>query len=184
MEVILLEGYERFFNELCERYYEKILKYVYFNIKDESSARDITQNVFLVVYEKIEYVFKHPNIGGFIFQTAKNLTRRHKREIYNKLTKEINSDDVGNISGGTWEISDMIDREINEFDYVSDILDMLSGDKRNLYNLYYIKMKPMEEIARELGIEYSAVRMRYVRLRKEIKGLIKELAEKDRKSVV
>ena len=39
-------------------------------------------------------------------------------------------------------------------------------------------MKPMEEIARELGIEYSAVRMRYVRLRKEIKGLIKELAEK------
>ena len=162
-----MEGYERFFNELCERYYEKILKYVYFNIKDESSARDITQNVFLVVYEKIEYVFKHPNIGGFIFQTAKNLTRRHKREIYNKLTKEINSDDVGNISGGTWEISDMIDREINEFDYVSDILDMLSGDKRNL-----------EEIARELGIEYSAVRMRYVRLRKEIKGLIKELAEK------
>ncbi len=174
-----MDDYEEFFNELCKRYYEKILKYVYFNIKDESSARDITQNVFLVVYEKIEYVFKHPNIGGFIFQTAKNLTRRHKREIYNKLTNEINDEDIGNISKGTWEISDMLDKEINEFDYVSDVLDMLSDDKRNLYNLYYIEMKPMEEIAGELGIEYSAVRMRYVRLRKEIRGLVKKIAEKN-----
>ena len=176
--MISLDDYEKFFNELCAEYYEKILKYVYFNIKDETYSRDITQNVFLIVYEKIEYVFKHPNIGGFIFQTAKNLVRQHKREIYNKLMMEINDEDIINVSYSTFEISDFLDKEINEFDYISDVLNMLTDEKRNLYNLYYIKRKPMEEIAYELGIGYSAVRMGYVRLRKEIRDLVKELAEK------
>lgn len=35
----------------------------------------------------------------------------------------------------------------------------------------------MKEIAQKLGIEYTALRMKYVRLRKEIKELVKELAE-------
>jgi len=177
--VSLLNDYEKFFNELCARYYEKILKYIYFNIKDESSARDITQSVFLIVYEKIEYVFEHPNIGGFIFQTAKNLTRKHKREIYNKLTLEFNDENIIDVCCNTCEISDILDKEINEFDYISDVLNMLTAEKRNLYNLYYIKKKPMEEIAIELGVGYATVRMRYVRLRKEIKCLVRELAEKN-----
>ena len=175
----MLDDYEKFFNELCKLYYEKVLKYAYFSVRDDSSARDITQSVFLIVYEKIEYVFKHPNAGGFIFQTAKNLVKQHKREIYNKLTTEINSEDIINISRSVGDISDIIDKEINEFDYISDVLDMLTDEKRKLYNLYYIKRKPMKEIAYEYGMEYSAIRMRYARLRKEIKALVKEIAEKN-----
>ncbi len=168
-----------FFDDLCSEYYEKILKYTYFNIKDEASARDITQEVFLIVYEKIEYVFNHPNAGGFIFQTAKNLTRKHKREVYLKLMKEINDDNIINFTSGSYDISELIDKEIDEFDYISDVMNMLSEDKRKLYNLYYIKKIPMEEIAVRLGIEYSAVRMRYVRLRKEIKEIVRELAKEN-----
>ena len=56
---------------------------------------------------------------------------------------------------------------------------MLTEDKKKLYIMYYIKNKTMEEIAKELGISYSAVRMRYVRLRKEIKALVQEFAEEN-----
>jgi len=177
--IFLEDDFDLFFDKLCSEYYEKILKYVYFNIKDEVSAHDITQEVFLIVYEKIEYVFNHPNVGGFIFQTAKNLTKKHKREVYLKMIKEINDENIINFTNGAYEISDIIDKEINEFDYVCDVINMLSDEKRKLYNLYYIKKIPMEEIAVRLGIEYSAVRMRYVRLRKEIKELIRELAKEN-----
>ena len=152
------KNFDLFFDELCRKYYEKVLKYIYFSIKDETSARDITQEVFLIVYEKSSCILSHPNIGGFIFQTAKNLVKKHKRELYNKLITEINNDNISYIADNTYDILDTIDKKINEFDFISDI---------------------MEEIAKELGISYSAVRMRYVRLRKEIKALVQEFAEEN-----
>ncbi len=177
--ILLKKNFDLFFDELCRKYYEKVLKYIYFSIKDETSARDITQEVFLIVYEKSSCILSHPNIGGFIFQTAKNLVKKHKRELYNKLITEINNDNISYIADNTYDILDTIDKKINEFDFISDIIDMLTEDKKKLYIMYYIKNKTMEEIAKELGISYSAVRMRYVRLRKEIKALVQEFAEEN-----
>lgn len=66
-----------FFNNLCESYYEKILRYLYGVLGNESAVRDCTQEVFLTACQKCDILIKHPNPGGFLFQTAKILAKKN-----------------------------------------------------------------------------------------------------------
>ncbi|MDO5388264.1 MAG: hypothetical protein Q4F63_03435, partial [Clostridia bacterium] len=70
-----------------------------------------------------------------------------------------------------------INSEINEYEYLTEILSSLSDDKKDLYKWYYVDNIPMKEIAEREGIEYTALRMKYVRLRKEIKEKVREISE-------
>ena len=166
---------DRYFERLCSKYYKNVFRYILFCIKDEDAAADIVQETFVTVYKKLDE--KHPNPGGFIFQTAKNIIKEYKRKLYKRIMYEISEDERYNIPDTANTIEKAIDGAINEYEYVTDILSQLSEEKYRLYKLYYIDRLPMDKIARDLGIEYTALRMRYVRLRKEIRSLVKKLAE-------
>ncbi|WP_186279120.1 RNA polymerase sigma factor [Dorea formicigenerans] len=47
-------GQTKLFEELVRKYYEKIYRYCYYHISNEHSALDITQEVFMKIYENIE----------------------------------------------------------------------------------------------------------------------------------
>ncbi len=164
---------DKYFEDLCGQYYKKVFKYILFCVKNEDAAADIVQETFVTVYKKLDE--KHPNPGGFIFQTAKNIIKEYKRKLYIKIMREINED--YEMSDESDTIEKTLDSNINEYEYITDILSQLSSEKYMLYKLYYIDKTPMEKIASDMGIEYTALRMRYVRLRKEIKELVRRLAE-------
>ena len=54
---------ERLFDQLCETWYEKVLHYLYFSLRDEQSARDAVQEVFLIAWKKRLELLSHPNPG-------------------------------------------------------------------------------------------------------------------------
>lgn len=78
---------ERFFDGLCEDYYEKVLRYLYAALADEQAARDTVQEVFLVAWQKREALLTHPNPGGFLFLTAKNLAQKARREAFARMAR-------------------------------------------------------------------------------------------------
>lgn len=164
----MLNEYEIFFDELCNNYYKKILKYLMFNLNDESCAMDAVQSLK-----------SHPNPAGFLFQTAKNIMKKKKREIYQKVLNEVykNDNSIIDIADNNSNIINILDKGINEDDFLIDVFSQLSKEKKELYSLYYIQNNSMENIALKLGIEYSALRMRYVRLRKEIKEIVNKISE-------
>ncbi len=166
-----------FFEHLCEEYYEKVLKYLYHALNSENAARDCTQEVFLTVWRKCAILRQHPNPGGFLFQTAKTLARKVRRESYARLLADVALDELENEPADEKSsIDSALDREINEWSYVEPILDELSDEKIHLYRMYYSDGKSMAEIAKELGLEEPALRMRYVRLRREIRGIVSRVA--------
>ena len=168
-----------FFEQLCTDYYEKALGYLYAVLEDESAARDCTQEVFLTALQKISLLHQHPNPGGFLFQTAKTLAKKSKRESFVRLLREQAIEEheqfLGDIAA---TIEAKLDKEIDEHDYIETVLGSLSEEKRRLYTLYYISHKSMAEIAGILEVEETALRMRYVRLRREIKDIAGEIAKK------
>lgn len=173
-----MNKYDTFFNKICNEYYADIYKYLVFIIKDDEKAKDIVQDTFIVVYKNIEKVYTHENKGGYIFKTAQNLAKNYKKELYKKLLNEVSIDEkVTEIEDSRTTIENSLLANIDEYEYITEIIDLLDKDKQALYKMYYIEKKPMKEIAQKLGIEYTALRMKYVRLRKEIKELVKELAE-------
>ena len=169
---------EAFFVELCGSHYEKVLKYLFYALKSESAARDVTQEVFLAACQKRSLLRQHPNPGGFLFQTAKNLANKARAESYRQMLRDTMLDDLTyepRDPAGT--VEDALDKEIDEEDYIKAVLDTLTDEKRRLYALYYADKKSMAEIALLLGIEETALRMRYVRLRREIRASISKIAE-------
>lgn len=169
---------EDFFESICNKYYKDVYKYVVFVTGDKDVADDIVQDTFVVVYKNIEKVLKHNNTGGFIFKTAQNIIKNYKKELYKRILKEVSIDEgTININDKRSEVESYINSEINEYEYLTEILSSLSDDKKDLYKWYYVDNVPMKEIAEREGIEYTALRMKYVRLRKEIKEKVREISE-------
>lgn len=170
---------DKLFIELCEMYHEKILKYLYYTTGDIEEAKDLTQEVFTVVYKKIEILEKHNNQGGFIFQTAKNMAANFKRKKIKKLMKEapLEKDFCGCFADIYEEIYSMHDDAIEEDNYVGEVLNCISKDKQQLYKWHYIEGKTYKEIAKILCVSETSIRMRYVRLRREIETITSNLAK-------
>ncbi len=168
-----------FFEKLVEAYYGDIYKYAVFCLKDGDSAGDIAQDTFVLAYKNIDKLKAHENPGGFIFRTAQNLIKNHKKQLYKRIMREISLDgaqmDIGDDKNS---IESALDSNINEYEYITDILDELDDEKKRLYKMYYVDNIPMKEIADRLGVEYTSLRMKYVRLRRDIRVLVKEYAEK------
>ncbi len=170
--------WEKMFDGLCQAYYEKILGYCYAVLGDETAARDCTQEVFLVACQKSEQLAAHPNPGGFLFQTAKTLVKKTRRESFMRLMREQEVDEqiVGLVDAHA-DIANQLDKQIIAEDYVEAVLEQLPEDKLKLYTLYYMGKQTMAEIAQQLGMEEAALRMRYVRLRREMKAIVAKVCE-------
>lgn len=176
----MLAGKQAFFESLCEQYYEKTLRYLYAALGNETAARDTAQEVFLVACQKVSLLRQHPNPGGFLFQTAKNLAHKAQREGFRRMMADVSLEDsetdYPDAQGG---IIEHLDRQIDASSYVDDVLSQLPEDKRRLYEFYYLGRKTMSEIAADLGLQEAALRMRYVRLRKEIREIVSQVAEQN-----
>lgn len=170
--------YDTFFDDICRNYYNDIYKYLVFTLRDEDKAKDLVQDTFVVVYKNIEKVYNHENYGGYIFKTAQNLAKNYKKQLYKRLLNEVSMDEkIMEIEDYRSTIENSLNSEINEYEYITDIIDLLSEDKQKFYRMYYIEKKSMKEISEKEGIGYTALRMKYVRLRKEIKAIVKKLSE-------
>lgn len=169
-----------FFEALCAAHYENVLRYLFRVLGDEYAARDTTQEVFLTACGKRELLTEHPNPGGWLFQTAKNLSKKAKREAFRRMAEEALPEECkGEVMDRKSLIEETLDREIDETHYIEEVLNRLSPEKRKLYTLHYLRGQTMREIAGELEMDEPAVRMRFVRLRREIRELAAKVAEKN-----
>lgn len=171
---------QSFFEQLCVEYYEKILRYLYASLGDEVTAKDCVQDVFLTACQKSELLRQHPNPGGFLFQTAKTLAHKARRESFSRMLRETSDDvDAVDVADLKADIITMLDKQIDEQEYIETVLSQLTDEKRKIYSLYYLNKKSMSEIAALLGVEEAAVRMRYVRLRREIRAIAIEVMKQN-----
>ncbi len=174
-----MNKYDAFFTEICSKYYKDVFKYLVFTLKNEDRANDVLQDTFVTIYKNIKKVYVHPNQVGYVFKTAQNIAKNYKKELYKKLSREVNIDEgIIELRDYNSDIEKTMDSDINEYDYITDIIESLNDEEIKLYNMYYVENKPMKDIAIALNIEYTALRMKYVRLRRKIKERVKEVAEK------
>ena len=144
-------------------------------IHDKSVAEDIVQEVFLIAYEKRTVIFSYENKRAFLYKVSKNLTNEYIRKNQKCKIVELNENNIVDEE----DLCDLIchkeDEKIDEQKYIADVIDELPEDKKELYHLYYIDKVPMKNIAKELNLNEATLRMRFVRLRKDIKNKVKNI---------
>ena len=154
-----MNKYDKFFHNLCKENYKQIFKYILVMIHDKSVAEDIVQEVFLIAYEKRTVIFSYENKRAFLYKVSKNLTNEYIRKNQKCKIVELNENNIVDEE----DLCDLIchkeDEKIDEQKYIADVINELPEDKK----------------AKELNLNEATLRMRFVRLRKDIKNKVKNI---------
>jgi len=110
------------------------------------------------------------SVAQKVFLKRSNL-KRQRISAMEYLSENIPQDDTDLCETLLMEL----DRKIDETAYTGQVIGNLNTNQHNLYRQRYVEGKSIKEIASEEGVSETAMRMRLVRLRKEIQDIVKKL---------
>lgn len=153
---------EIFYNKIIFDNYEYILALARRKTEDNEEAFDIVQETFCEAWRSIEQLRNHPEVRGWLVDTAKNKMLHTQRDINKQnailcVLKKTRSGD--------------------EFYYDEELTDFLSELKpedADVLSLFYKKQMSVAEIAETLDIRETAVKMRLSRARNRLANAVKE----------
>jgi RNA polymerase sigma-70 factor, ECF subfamily len=163
----VLDGNIDSFNILVNKYEIIVLKFIYNIIKNKEAAEDISQEVFITVYNKL-YTFKSEyKFSNWLFQIAKNKCIDYIRKY--RRVYESNIEDAADIT--SLEISPEESMEYKETkSMVQSFLKTLEELDRLILTLRYTKEDfTFGDIAEVLNMNESAVKRRYYKIREKFK---------------
>ena len=166
------------FEEICRENYARIYNYILAKTNIKEAAEDITQDVFLIAWQKGESFLRHEKPVAFLYTTAANLVLEYYKKTGKATAKETAFEDEKNGSSSPDAFEELCRRRsdsVNEALYQSQVLSQLMPKERDLYRKYYVEKKPMKVIAGELGMSETAVRMKYMRIRKKVGRVVADL---------
>lgn len=167
------------FEEICRENYARIYNYILAKTGKKEAAEDITQDVFLIAFQKGDAFLHHEKPAAFLYMTARNLVLEYfKKEkeipVKSEILEETNLVSFPENGFGRDAFEELCllrSTAVNEEKYRKQVLQKLKPKERDLYRKYYVDKKPMKTIAKEFQMSETAVRMKYVRIRKKIQRI-------------
>lgn len=163
----ILDGNIDSFNILVNKYEFYVLKFIYNMIKDKEAAEDITQEVFITIYNKLYMYDSRHKFTNWMLQIAKNKCIDYMRKY--KRVYESNIEEVRDVSS-----NDMSPQEALEYketkQQVETFIKELDETDRQILTLKYSQDITFNDIASILEMNISAVKRRYYKARDNFKA--------------
>lgn len=160
--------------ELCEQYYDEILRFVRRKIgfSHHHDAFDITNKVFLVLTEQKHIIIELKDLAAkqFVYSTASNCCRQYFQENSRKKSHETEIDDNLEIQMET--ITDENIEAIRE--YINEIFPQLTENEQVLFKEYWLQGRKLYGVAEKLHMSYDSVRQANSRLRTKLSSLVRQ----------
>lgn len=143
----------------------KLYGYLVNTLRDRALAEDILQTSWLKAVEnlpsfKSRGIFKD-SFSAWIFAIARNECKQHWRKSGREIPFDSSTHDVADTSDKT-EISILVDQ----------VLSKLPETDREILRLRYIADMPMRELAKVLGLNQIAARVRLHRAKAEARKIL------------
>lgn len=142
------------FDKIFNNWYEPIRNYIYYKSGNIEFAEDITQDVFLKIWEKRDEI-RLETVKNLLYTAANNLFLNkldHQKVSFNFLSTVKDN--------GQSEAADF-DMEMKEFDaHLQKALASLDDKKRTVFLMNRIDKLTYRQIAENLGITVKAVEKR------------------------
>lgn len=170
----LKEGQTSAYDLLFWKYNAKIYNFVYNILYNKSLAEDITQSVFLKIWERHEDIDPDKGFSAYLYTIARNLvykeTERLVHEIrYESHLKDTNNNDSKDVDNQT---SDKLDAAFLE-SYIDKVIDQLPSARREIFILSRKKGFSNKEIAQKLAISEKTVETQIYRALQFLKDKMK-----------
>ncbi len=158
----ILAGKTQLYSVIVKRYERPVYNLMYRYSRREQEAADLTQDVFLKVYDKLSTFDSSRRFFSWFYSLAVNRARDWQRSKVVKLRalNELRWDRPA-IENGSQQEKRLLDRE--EVDNLYGALGELSGITREIIVLRYKQELPITELAEIFKLSESAVKMRIAR---------------------
>lgn len=158
-------------NIIMDMYWDVVFNYVYFKIRDEEEAEDISIETFTKIFAKLKLYNSDFDFKTWMISIAHNTMIDHIRRSP-KLNVSLDDDD------NTIEIPEdlpspeetLIQKQDN--DELSLNLQKLKPEYRRIIELRFLEDKTYKEIAEELGLSMANVKVRLFRARSLLKDIL------------
>lgn len=152
--VNLKNGNEEAFEALFWEYNTHIYHFVYSLLYDKSMAEDLTQNVFLKIWERREHIDVEQSFDSYLFTIARHLVYKEteKRLLSESLTEALQKQ----LSDGDTLMEDKIDAESLR-EYIDSLIEELPPARREIFRLSRKEHLSYKEIALRLSISEKTV---------------------------
>jgi len=163
-------GSMKAFNRIFYRYKHFVEGLLYHYLKDMDEAKDLTNIVFLKVYEKLSKFKAYDSFGGWLRILTKNTAIDYLRTIDNKIGVSVDDSDkklqLVDQSGDDIDINDKL-----TYDYLINLIGTLPPSYRESCRLFYVENLTVSQIAEALDIPEGTVKSNLFRMRKRFNKL-------------
>lgn len=150
----LKNGDEKAFETLFWNYNERVYYFIYSLLSDKSMAEDLTQSVFLKIWERREGIDPEQSFDAYLFTIARHLAYKEtkSRLISESLTPTLENE--------LPPIDTLIEEKVDAqflHDYIYKLIDELPPSRREIFLLSRDKHLSAKEIAACLSISEKTV---------------------------
>ncbi|HEU0077758.1 MAG TPA: sigma-70 family RNA polymerase sigma factor [Longimicrobiaceae bacterium] len=169
----VLEGDADRYAVLVGRYQDSLFRYAVGMVRDGDLASDLVQDSFVKAYTSLASCQDPNRFGAWVFRILVNRCkdhlksrRRHTLPLEEDTATTPDSDNPA-ISADRADMRQMVERA----------LATLPEAQREAFLLKHLEGHSYEEMAEMLGASVSALKMRVLRAREALQGLLRELAD-------
>ncbi len=168
---LTLDGDDNAFTELVDKYQKPVHALVWRKIGDFHIAEEITQDTFLIAYEKLATLKKSQSFSSWLYVIATSLCRawfrkKYRREQLRQGTDTTHSEDA-TYSEYVLAENERITTETQR-DVVKKLLAKLGESERTVVTLHYFGEMSCSEIGAFLGVSTNTVKSRLRRAQQRL----------------
>jgi RNA polymerase sigma-70 factor (ECF subfamily) len=174
-----LDGEERAFDELVDRYQARLLNFVYRTIGDREKAEDLIQEVFVRVYRHLHRFDRSKKFSTWIYTIASNLAKNELRNrsrnplvLFQSIRKQWEDDDRPLQFEDATSRPDDLYRKRHLRELVERSVEQLPEHHRQVFVLRELEGKSYEEIAEITACNLGTVKSRLNRARNSFAEII------------
>lgn len=169
----ILDGHTEPYTVLVGRYQATLYRYAVGMVRDGDLAADLVQDTFVKAYTSLATCQDPSRFGAWVFRILVNRCkdhlksrRRHNVPLEEDTATASDSDNPGVFTDRS-DLRQTVERA----------LAALPEAQREAFLLKHLEGRSYEEMAEMLGVSISALKMRVLRAREALQGLLKEFAE-------
>lgn len=163
----LQNGDEVAFEKLYRHYVDPIFRKIHYLTKSSEIAEELTQDVFLKIWERRASIDPGRSFGAFIHRIAQNLIiDLYRRLSYDKVLREHLIQSVSELYD---PMADNLDRQL-----VYQALESLPAQRKKVMAMVKIEGRSYEEVSNLLGISTSTIRDHVVKGTKSLRAYFME----------
>lgn len=162
------------YESLIKQHKNSIYNYALYMMKNRMDADDITQEVFIRIWNNIDN-FKYKAAKSWIIKTTHNLCIDYLRRNQKKLKRETHIESEMNISGtGTLTDTEVKVRKELLKDRIREGINNLPENLKSVFVLYELQGFKYQEISEALSMPLNSVKVYLMRARKKLQEDLRE----------